>query len=523
MREMTTLPMTTEPVDYARDLGVPGFGPGGVMARLAAGELTGRVPLLSFESPAAASASRHLDRAALADVLASINAEAGNTLDERVVESIRHDAVFVIAGQQPGLLLGPMYTLLKAVSAIGVARRLRDTLGVPVIPAFWIAGEDHDIEEVNRCWLGGQKLVLPHAELNHAGPRPPVATLSLEPFRDDITRFVAETLGGLPHGASVTDLVASVRFDSYASMCADLMARLLGPHGLVLVDPMRLRQLAAPVMADMADRWGELRDAFERGGAAMRDLDLAAPIDRLNLFRLGPDGRDSVDDPSGLGDAIRADPKRYSPGAALRPIVQDAVLPTVATIAGPTELQYLWQIDAMYGVVGVTRSATWPRVSATFVDPATAQIASRFGLRGGDLLTCRANADSLERAADSDANADVEEVRSLGDELLRRIDALMQRHDSKPVRKARESIEYQVGRVVERVTQDRAAQAGLGRSNLRRVIDAVLPDGAPQDRRLCPLEMLAEHGTAWITWLIDHLDPAAVKHCLVIEGATNGG
>jgi len=72
------------------------------------------------------------------------------------------NAMVVVAGQQPGLFGGPLYTLTKALSAIALARAAEAASGRPVVPIFWVASDDHDFEEVRRTWLsdGGTE---PHA------------------------------------------------------------------------------------------------------------------------------------------------------------------------------------------------------------------------------------------------------------------------------------------------------------------------------------------------------------------------
>ncbi|MFH2002863.1 MAG: bacillithiol biosynthesis BshC, partial [Planctomycetota bacterium] len=67
------------------------------------------------------------------------------------------DARFVMAGQQPGLLTGPLYTFLKALSAVLLAQRLSLETHSPVLPLFWIASEDHDVLEVNRVTVNNAR------------------------------------------------------------------------------------------------------------------------------------------------------------------------------------------------------------------------------------------------------------------------------------------------------------------------------------------------------------------------------
>jgi len=61
------------------------------------------------------------------------------------------DVLVVTTGQQPGLFTGPLYTIYKALSAIALARRLENDWRVPVVPVFWVAGDDHDFAEANHA------------------------------------------------------------------------------------------------------------------------------------------------------------------------------------------------------------------------------------------------------------------------------------------------------------------------------------------------------------------------------------
>ena len=70
------------------------------------------------------------------------------------IERLRsNDSVVVIGGQQAGLLSGPLYTIHKVISIIKLAEEQEKELGKSVIPVFWIAGEDHDLAEVNHVYV----------------------------------------------------------------------------------------------------------------------------------------------------------------------------------------------------------------------------------------------------------------------------------------------------------------------------------------------------------------------------------
>ena len=59
----------------------------------------------------------------------------------------------IIGGQQAGILTGPLYSIHKVISIIALARQKEKELNIPIVPIFWIAGEDHDFQEVNHIYL----------------------------------------------------------------------------------------------------------------------------------------------------------------------------------------------------------------------------------------------------------------------------------------------------------------------------------------------------------------------------------
>ena len=59
----------------------------------------------------------------------------------------------MVTGQQVGLLGGPLYVLLKAATAIARAKQATAATGVEHVPIFWLATEDHDLEEVDQVSL----------------------------------------------------------------------------------------------------------------------------------------------------------------------------------------------------------------------------------------------------------------------------------------------------------------------------------------------------------------------------------
>src|SRR5881397_4105472 len=111
------------------------------------------------------------------------------------VEKLRAGAVAVICGQQPGLFTGPNYTVLKAITAIKLARALGDR-GVTAVPVFWIAAEDHDYQEIEWAAVLDRDSAVQQVRVDLSNPESrPCGWLVL---RDDISEAVAKCLAGLP-------------------------------------------------------------------------------------------------------------------------------------------------------------------------------------------------------------------------------------------------------------------------------------------------------------------------------------
>jgi bacillithiol biosynthesis cysteine-adding enzyme BshC len=330
-------------------------------------------------------------RAALVAALAEQGA-SGASLERLAQPGI----VAVMTGQQVGLFLGPCYAVYKALTAVRLAAQLTKT-GIPAVPVFWLATEDHDFDEVNHCWVfdaANRPVRLDLAGDNAA--RSPVGSIVVENAPLDVLRAA---LSDLPFGKETADVVAEAYASgqTLGSAFARLLRRVLGGQDLLLFDPMHpaSRRLAAPLLADAVRAMPDLvarliergRELVAAGYHAQVRVETQTSLvfllengRRLALRRAGedfqtPDGRRF----STAELAARAE--SLSPNALLRPVVQDSMLPTVAYVGGPAELAYLAQSEAIYRQLLGRMPVAVPRASATLLDIRAARLFSRYGLK----------------------------------------------------------------------------------------------------------------------------------------------
>jgi len=309
--------------------------------------------------------------------------------------------VAILTGQQAGLFGGPLFTLLKAMTALKLAGEIARDHQVPAVAVFWVEGEDHDWDEVRSCTVFDKELVPRTVGLPpRTGDPTPVASVSLD---GSITKVIDELAAVLPPTEFTSTLLDDLRGayapgHGMADGFARWLERLLGPRGLIVYDASDAA--SKPLAADVFSR--ELSTAGQTARlASIAGSDLVSrgyhaqvhvPEDNLALFRLDgarrairqQDGQLLVGDERYQASALRQEaidhPSGFSPGVLLRPIVQDALFPTVCYVAGPNELAYLGQLRGVYEHFGVPMPLMYPRTSATLVDSATLRFLTKYQL-----------------------------------------------------------------------------------------------------------------------------------------------
>jgi bacillithiol synthase len=451
-------------------------------------------------------------------------------------------ATAIVTGQQAGLFGGPLFVLWKALATVRVASLLEKARGRPVVPVFWVASDDHDFAEVRSTLVidaAGALRALRYAPRHEPMGRPAWA-ISLD---DTIGSLVDELGESLPPALGKDETLALVA-ECYrpgatlSGAFARLVSRLL-PE-LVVLDPAdaALKRLAAPVLArELQEGSPTSRLALDAGRALLdAGYHQQVPVRPgfLNLFAVVDGQRRALALSNGVvevrgtrerwpvEDALQrlsADPAAWSPGALLRPLVQDALLPTAAYVGGPAEIAYHAQITPSYAHFGIPRPALLPRPSLTLVEPPQARALDAERLALGDLVQdpealvsrwAREAYPDVERAFAGAREAIERELRvveeTLGalDPTLRAAAAAARGRALFPV----DGLHEKALRALKKRDQGRA-------DRLRRTRDALLPGGALQERGLGLVGPLARHGLALVAELGAVLDPFARGHQVV--------
>lgn len=462
---------------------------------------------------AARTAAHDRDRGTLVEVLTEQNARWG--LDARTrahLEALRDPAsVAVVTGQQMGLLTGPLYTPYKMITALQLTERLARETGRPVVPVFWLEGEDHDLDEVVGLHLLQRNQLV---SLRYTGHTPPeegnVGPVGRLVFTEQIQEVVDEVDAVLPPSDFKERLVAGIRRayrpgTTLQDAFAHFVRTLFPESGFVFmdVDDPRLKRLVVPLYRREIEAPTASTERVREAGARLEETYHVQVRPRpTNLFLLEDDGRLALDAGDG-GFVLRGRnrtfskhellallderPERFSPNVVLRPITQDLLLPTAAYVAGPSEVAYFAQYKEVYDWAGIPMPIIYPRASVTLVEGKVQKVLDKYGLTVADV---GADPEQLfQRVVVSEMAVDVD---GLFDEAVRHVHEAvntlkpkMEQVDRTLVRSAEatraalmkelSSLKGRVVRAEKRNHDEIRAQLDKARAN-------VYPDGKPQER-----------------------------------------
>jgi bacillithiol synthase len=337
-------------------------------------------------------------RSAVAAILERQNRDFGaGPQSLQNIQRFREGAPVVVTGQQVGLFGGPAFCLLKALSVARVAEE------AGAVPVFWLASEDHDVDEIDFVNLPAadhlQKFVVnvPHT----AGA--PVGAIN---FDNEVTAAIQQ-VEALFGKSDVSEALASSyrKGENFAGAFARFYAKMLAGLGIVFLNPLdhEFHGLARPLYRSALEKAGEITQALL---ARNQELESAGYHAQVNVtpshtlcFYLENGTRTPIRheaDDFLIGDRklSRAQlleetercPERFSANVLLRPVFEDYLLPTLCYIGGPAEIAYFAQAQVVYRALSSRVTPILPRIFATLVEPRQAKLLKKYNLKLTDVF-----------------------------------------------------------------------------------------------------------------------------------------
>ncbi len=363
--------------------------------------------------------SRYFDKNVLIDILKRQNVTfGGDDATASNIEMLVSENTFtVVTGQQVGLYTGPLYTILKTISIVKLAKELKERFPqFNFVPVFWLESEDHDIEEANHTYLIDKQNELVRVGFDSENrndedvPRknnPPVGNIEFGELINSINEQLRSTMIDTDFKEKMMNMVTKnyKEGNDYKTAFAGLMNDIFKGYGVIFIDPAdhEIKRLLVPVFEKELTSSPKLCETIITQSAELeKNYDLQVKPKVINMFFLHNNNRLLIEPREGGKFALRnskrrfeneemmnmlnENPELFSPNVVLRPICQDYLLPTVAYIGGPGEISYFAQFKPAYKHYDITMPVIYPRASVSIIEGKIAKFMNNFNVKLEDIF-----------------------------------------------------------------------------------------------------------------------------------------
>ncbi|HDR7432782.1 TPA: bacillithiol biosynthesis cysteine-adding enzyme BshC [Bacillus anthracis] len=438
--------------------------------------------------------------------------QAGEATIQNVKALGDENTYVVIAGQQAGLLTGPLYTIHKIISVLQLAREKEESLGVKVVPVFWIAGEDHDMDEINHTFVTKNKKIK-KTIFHDCNPKKASASES-ELSLEDCRKWIEEIFKTYPETNFTKDVLQFIddslgKSNTYVDFFAHLIMQMFVNSGLILVDSHHpeLRKLELPFFKQIVGKYKEVQEGLHNQQEVIKELGYKPIIETksnaVHIFMEIDDERVLLEDDQGkfvgkdgaysfsyeeLIEEMERSTERFSNNVVTRPLMQEYVFPTLAFIGGPGELAYWSELQQVFHTIGFRMPPVVPRITITYIERDIATDLHDLQLQESDpfvnnIDNLRENwlSNQIEEPIDErfvEAKKEIMDIHASLQQFVKKIDPGLSGFAGKNEFKINEQIELLERMLKRNVEKKHEVQL----NKFRRIQFALRPLEAPQER-----------------------------------------
>jgi bacillithiol biosynthesis cysteine-adding enzyme BshC len=450
------------------------------------------------------------------------------------IERLKNENAYAVTtGHQLCLFTGPLYFIYKVFSTINLAERLKKEFPEnDFIPVYWLAGEDHDFEEVNHFNAFGKTV---RWESDQKGSVGNFDTSGLK----SVLPLISEVFGKSEHGAYLTGLFedAYLRQPNLANATRYLVNALFGRYGLVTVDgnePAFKKLFRAHFRQDILDN--TIHSEVHKTIAELQAYGYTAQVNprTINCFFMEKNTRERIENDGkafslvGSGRTFEAaamealienEPEKISPNVVLRPVYQQVLLPNIAYVGGPGELAYWLEFKNMFGKLGVQFPVLVPRAFFTIVDKPSRTKMEKLSLSPEDFFreeqeiakTFQIKSENIVSLEGE--KSQVAKIYSSIQEKIAAADPTLSASVSAEGQKAMNGIEAVLAKANKALKNRQEAEMG----QISKLKQKLFPNGAPQERHENFSSFYIKYGPSFLEAIKNIADPLLLKHVILSE------
>jgi bacillithiol synthase len=308
----------------------------------------------------------------------------------------QENSVVVIGGQQAGILTGPLYTIHKIISIVVFAREKERELGIPVVPVFWIAGEDHDFLEINHVYVSNNQKIEKWSFPGRVIEKKMASDITLN--KEICLKWIEsilETFGETNYTNSLLEFLeeALKHSKTFVDFFAYMVMALFKETGLLLVDSgdRKLRHLEKEIFVRQIKGSSDITQSVIQQQEEIKKYGFIPAIElssqAANLFYYdhllqerilleydskagmfyGKNGTLSFSEEDLIQIALE-NPENLSNNVVTRPLTQEWLFPTLAFIGGPGEIAYWGELKTVFERFEIKMPPIVPRLNMTLLE-----------------------------------------------------------------------------------------------------------------------------------------------------------
>lgn len=497
--------------------------------------------------------NRFFDKNALIDILKRQNVEFGGT--ESTATNIellkREDTFAVVTGQQVGLYTGNIYTIYKTLTAVKLAKNLKERYPqFNFVPVFWLESEDHDIDEANHIYILNKQneLVRIGFESEQANDDDGSARRSTKPvgstkFEEMIYSINEQLRSGLldtDFKEKVMSIISECYKEGsdYKTAFAKMMNLLTGDYGVVFIDPSdaEVKRLLIPVFEKELRTSPKMCESIITASAELeKNYDLQVKPKVINMFYLHNENRLPVEPREGgkfaiknskrrfeneeMFAALEETPELFSPNVVLRPICQDYLLPTIAYVGGPAEISYFAQLKPAYAHYELTMPVIFPRTSVSIIEGKISKFMNNYNVNFEDIFHSNVLVTKVVEKL-SEVKVD-DEISKYTDDInkifydMKNMTAKVDQTLLNTVDNMKEKLKQNIEILRNKLINSQAKKSEITTSQIDKVANNIFPNDNLQERMLNITYFINKYDLSFIKKLYHEMDPLNFNHQVI--------
>lgn len=450
------------------------------------------------------------------------------------ISLLKNQTTFTVTtGHQLNIFTGPLFFIYKIISTISLAKKLKEFFPeYDFVPLYWMASEDHDVDEINHINLFGKKIEWKESSGGAAGK------LSCDGI-PAIMEEIKVLLGNDSKAGRLMQIFSEAYKEnrSLSQATRIIVHELFKEDGLLILDACdaRLKKTFIREMKEDVLHHHAYRLVNDAIGELEKKYKAQVHPREINLFYLGDHFRERIV-AAGSGyevmntgirftekdlmDEIENHPEKFSPNVVLRPLYQETVLPNIAVVGGPAEVSYWLEFKKMFEHHGMSLPVLVLRSCIMILDASSKLKLDKLGILPEEIFLPE---DALVKKFLSQQPGDTNWMQSTyarAEDLFNDMIPRVSEKDPtlKPAAEAeKQKVMNGLKALEEKVIRAEKKKHETSVSQVKKIKEKFFPENILQERYENILAMYSKYGDDFLSQLALHVDPLEKKFILLVE------